>query len=251
MKGDISSIFQTVLLAIIMLAVIVAAFIAAVFSRFSSVDELELIGINNRPYSLLEGLSSYKPNDRSFLENALEASITGSLARSGSQSIQAPVIGFMDFFQLKSYQLLITKGNNNIFTANNFVVTCGDGNGICTSTTRQTNACGEGREQLSDSSTCSRSQVCCSFAIQNAKKCGANLEGVCTTSLVTAPDLGRKLNTCGEGRELINDNGQCSAAQVCCKYLGLTDIGIASGAEMPLVYKGEKTGQVSVEVSGR
>ncbi|MBI2233158.1 MAG: hypothetical protein HYU56_04510 [Candidatus Aenigmarchaeota archaeon] len=252
MKGDVSSIFQTVILSLIMVAVIIAAFTIMVFFQvyqlYGGENTFQLIGINNRPYSIIESLTSFKPNDRSFLENALEASITGALTKSNSQNIPLPVTDFLNFYSLKSYQVVIGKGENNIFTANNFVTTCGEGKGMCTASAgRGSNPCGEGREQLSDRSACSRDQVCCSFAVsQDAKKCGGNLNGVCTAAPVGAltPSL-----SCGEGRQVINDNGQCRVTEVCCKYTDPIDIGIASNAEMPLVYKGEKVGQITVGVS--
>lgn len=252
MKGDVSSITQTVILALIMVAVITAAFVTMVFFQvyqlFGGENTFQLIGINNKPYLITESLTSFKPNDRSFLENSLEASITGALTRSNSQNILLPVTDFLSFFGLKSYQVVIAKGESSIFTTNNFVTTCGEGKGICTSSTgRGTNVCGDGREQLSDRSTCKTYQMCCSFAVsQNVKKCGANIDGVCTTAPVGA--LAVSLS-CGEGRQVINDNGQCKITEVCCQYIDLVDAGVASRAEMPLVYKGEKVGQITVGVS--
>ncbi len=252
MKGDVSSIFQTVILALIMVAVITAAFVAMVFFQiyqlYGGENTFQLIGINNRPYSITESLTSFKPNDRSFLENALEASITGALAKSNSQNIPLPLTDFLNFYGLKSYQVVIGKGESSIFTVNNFITPCGEGKGICTSfVNRGTNVCGEGREKLPDRSNCAFDQDCCSAAVsQNAKKCGANIDGVCTSAPVgaLAPSL-----SCGEGRQVINDNEQCRITEVCCKYIDPIDIGIASNAEMPLVYKGEKVGQITVGVS--
>lgn len=255
MKGDVSSITQAVILAVIMAVIIVVSLVLVIMMFFKSyiplsgsgqiTHEFELIGIFNKPYSLAEALSSYKPNDRSFIENALESAIAGSLPQAQAQNIHTPVKDFLEFFGLRSYEVKISKGELDLLTVNNLVMPCSEGKGICTSRLGISGTgCGEGREQLPDNSVCSLGQVCCSVAVsENAKKCGEGLKGVCTG--VTA--LSRYL--CGEGRKEIDSANLCTSEQVCCKYKDVSDAGIASKAEIPLVYKGKKVGDVKVETS--
>lgn len=251
MKGDISSMTQTIVLAAIMATVILISLALVMFMWLMGGGQIkhgfEVVGIFNKPFALAEALSSFRPNDRSFLENALESSVAGSLQKSGSQNMQAPVKDFLTFFGLKTYDVKIDKGTLTLFRENNFFATCSEGKGLCTSAGGRpaNNVCGEGRQQLPDKSPCSSSQVCCSSAVsENVKKCGRGLEGACTS--VTGGALAPALS-CGEGREVIYDDNKCAATQVCCRYKDIRDPAVSGKAEIPLIYKGEKTGDVKVD----
>lgn len=255
MKGDISAITQAVMLGVIMAVIITVSLGLVLVLNLKSAlgfgggqieHEFEIIGISNKPYSLAEGLTAYKPNDRSFLENAIEAAVVNGLPRANAQNIQAPVKQFLEFFGLKSYQVTIQKGQLSLLTVNSFVAPCGEGKGICTTRISSANECGEGRVRLPDNS-CSTGKVCCSVEISgDVKKCGTNLDGVCTGVSFAA----RVSNPCGEGREAISHSGVCAANEACCKYIDVSE-GVASKAEVPLIYEGKLAGILRVETSIR
>lgn len=247
MKGGVDSMMQAVMLAVICIVIIFISLglvlllgVRSVFGGSSQIlQEFELVGASIKPYSVAETLAAYRPNDRSFLENAIEASATGSLQRSASQ-IQAPLKNFLDFFGL-DYQVKIVKSNTPLMTINSFVTPCAEGRGICTYTT--TSSCGEGRTQLPDPSC---ALVCCSTEISGGERCGESLNGVCTSPLnANLPDPQIALLPCGEGRQQIT--GACSGGKICCIYDNTAQGDIYGRAEIPLVYKGQLVGIATVE----
>lgn len=273
MKGqEISSIAWTALVLVAVVFLIAMLLIVSVVNSLTTDPRgftVSFVKTLNDPYSVLEGLSHYRINDRQLLEHSIESVVTGSLKNSGSGSISAALADFLNKYERRIYIVSI-DGKENILSITNIrgtsleEIKCGE-NAYCTDNypfgdskyVNPAGVCQVGKVPADDKDKkCKSGQTCCKYdpgeyakTDQNAVKwaiypvveCGRNDIGICNP-VVKAPPAAPKgplieKEYCGNGFVIVDDVGDiCRSANdgqtpVCCAFAGGAELQSARIAE--------------------
>lgn len=246
---------------------IIALIAAFGFSGKSPLSStIDFIVLSNRPYALATALTYYKPDDRNFLEHAVEISYS-SLENASSQNLGTDVADFLNKYELNYYSVHITKNEKEVADVStpSGIVACGDNfEGFCDSLssfsflTGPSSSCGVGRVEISAGKNACTYGKCCKLDVDtykkqsdalNIKKCGKNSEGFCNrNALITLPDSNSKSEDyCGRSVLDIDGTEACKGTNngdtpICCVYGDLAlkrlqQAGTLSSAQIPLLYK--------------
>ncbi len=231
----------------------------------------------NEPFNILEGLSHLEYRNRQVYEHLLEAAITGSLESGSGQGADAAVVNFISAYKKSIYIITLSAGERKIFERTSIrgttleSISCGE-NAFCTENNPNGVAnpaggiCQVGKIP-DDQKTCSSVQTCCRYdpqayraateaQIRGSKysivQCGKGKVGICNPTLIklTPENKGQPVTVipyCGNGFELIDDNGNCKdanngATPVCCAIIGgaqLEKASVTQKADAAFLYKGK------------
>lgn len=268
MKGQgVTAPIWTLLVAVIAVVVIFSILILSALNAFAGDPggfTVSFVKSINDPYSVLEGFSSYKVQDRTVFEHMLEASVAGALKNSSSEGLPSGITSFVKEYERQIY-IVSAAGLfqlTNIRGISMEEVSCGDdafcqdnlpslGYGI------RKGPCGVG--SIADpKGKCLAGQTCCKFdpdkytELQdkyNIVNCGKGLQGICN-SPISVVQAGGLLDRpyCGNGFVIIDDfNSDCKKVNngettVCCAFATsevLQSSHLAEKVEVPFLYKGK------------
>lgn len=281
MKGlAISDIISTALVLVIIFIILSLIFLINTINAFTSAPEafvVSFIKSVNNPYAFFEGISHLKFRERQMFEHLLSASVVGSLEKGGSSGADTALSDFVGSYG-RSIYIIVLSSPNKIFEITDFrgisleSISCGE-NAFCTDNsptfygvqyTNPAGPCQIGRTPIVDSTgKCTSKQTCCKYDVDsykttsaaaiNGKKydviqCGRNNIGICNPkAFFVDPKSGSiEIPYCGNGFEIINDDGKCKGANngqttVCCVpaiSTALEKAAITGRSEAPFLYKG-------------
>jgi len=276
MKGYMSDIYWTMILAIFAIVIAFFVFIFSVFQSFGGNEitsySLRFIHEVSKPYKFADILIYMQIDDRTLLEQLTESIYAGSFENinSNKTDVVATLSGFFDKYGIK-YKIFLNLTNDSL-QVGRIATLCGDNlEGFCVSRLNYAlqglQYCGVGRREIDGGiNPCPNDKKCCVEDPSQTKvyargmeydivRCGPSDEGVCSPKVIRYFGFGNP-DYCGEGRILIDDNGKCSTETngimpICCKPMTKTDI-IKSGignAQVPLLYK-NKLGFLEIMTEG-
>src|SRR3989344_5106516 len=215
---------------------------------------VEFVPIANKPFALAEVLSRMQFGDRSFLEEAIESSATGSLESAGAGGMISDLRALMKTYGIDNYAVSIS-GVMGIDSAGERCGTVLDG--WCTQ------SCDVGYVKINAAGACRPSQVCCQPNAEEYKKT-SNLQVVpCGTGTCSAGIMKTAVGSagpvvylyqlgpfCGDGMNEIDTNAcknaNGGATSMCCApKTEQSVVNTLNRASVPLLFK-QKSGQEPV-----
>jgi hypothetical protein len=218
MKGMITALSGTIVVALVAVAVLAMGFLALVAMQFTGAGSgyIEFVSASGRPYAIGSLLSELKVDDRMFLEHAVEIAVS-NVTNASSQRASGYLKDFFTAYRDDKpfISVSIARDNEELFYMANSDMQCGDNlEGYCVDSAAtqasvnirgyQTHNCGAGRRELDKS-------------LYNKNKCDA---GLCCVEDLTDGHYSPYLATCGPERGEkkgicdISLYGKCTAGRV-------------------------------------
>jgi hypothetical protein len=281
MKGTLPEDIIWTLIVLVLVVIIGIMGLFALIRAFAFSGEagltstIEYVVASNKPYMLATALTYFKPDDRNFLEHAVEISYS-SVDNANSKNLPNYATEFLDKYDTNFYSVQIFKDSKSLLDifptkagSSGVGAKCGDKlEGFCVQkgdVTHQytTGACGVGRIEIPEGKNeCKEglfapAAVCCKLDIIEYQKqnpaievrtCGRNGDGICSGLEVIASSESPLIREyCAEGFEDKSGSLECSSynngkTPTCCIYGDAAtkrrqEIRTLKSAEIPLLYK--------------